>query len=165
MGFIQTLLGRVWKGEAEKIDEQLVFRCLSALHTTLIDHPAEPCPALAGILHLVDPHFITKYVKAILQAKQSHSRTLHILCQWLRCWPHNTRLSPWVMALINGLEEEQQFGVLMEVTLATIQCLFAAIMLPVVRCGVIRVVWHMIASSRHSPHVFHKVLYAGDAVV
>lgn len=166
MGFIQALLVRVWKEEEEeKINEQLVSRCLEVLHAAIIYRPTEPCPALAAILHLVDSHFIPKYVTAILEASQGHFRTLHTLCQWLYCWPHSTRLSPWVLALIDGLEAEQQFDVLMEVTLATVEYLFAAMMLPVVRSGVIHVVWHMVASSRNSPKVFHKVLYDGDVVV
>jgi ubiquitin carboxyl-terminal hydrolase 35/38 len=165
MGFIQALLVRVWKEEGEKNNEQLVFRCLAVVHTAIIDCPTEPCPALAAILHLVEPNVIPKYVTAILEASKGHSRTLHTLCQWLCCWPHTTRLSPWILALIDGLEAERRFDVLMEVTLATVEYLFAAVMLPVVRSGVVHVVWRMVASSRNSPQVFHKVLYDGNVVV
>jgi hypothetical protein len=62
---------------------------------------------------------------------------------------------------MDGLEAERQWDVLKEVTLATVEGLFLAVMLPAVRPGVIDVVWRMFASSRHSPQVFHKVLLYG----
>jgi len=164
MGHIETLLVRVWEEEAEN-NEQLTFRCLAVLHTALINRPSEPCPALAAVLQLVDPYLIPKSVRAILQASEGHSLTLRTLCEWLLCWPRATRLSPWVLALIDGLEAEQQFDVLMEVTLATVECLFQAIMLPVVRSGVVHIVWRMVTSSRHTPQVFHKVLYDSNVLV
>lgn len=158
MGYIETLLVSLWKEEAEKCNEELIFRCLAVLHAALIDCTTEPCPALAAVLHLVDPHFIPKCVKAILQANQGHYRTLRTLCGWLCCWPRAACLSPWVLALIDGLEAEQRFDVLMDVAAASVECLFAAIMLPALRSGVVDVVWRICASSRNSPHVFHKIL-------
>jgi hypothetical protein len=160
MGFIEALLVRLWKEETEKCNEELVFRCLAVLHAALIDCTTEPCPALAAVLHLVDPYFIPKCVKAILQANQGHYRTLHTLCGWLCCWPRAACLSPWVLALIDGLEAEQRFDVLMDVALASVECLFAAIMLPAVRSGVVDVVWRICASCRNSPHIFYKVLFS-----
>jgi hypothetical protein len=59
---------------------------------------------------------------------------------------------------MDGLEAEEQLHVLMEVTLATIEGLFLALMLPAVRHGVIGVVWRMLVASRHSPYVFYKVV-------
>jgi hypothetical protein len=162
---VGDLLVRVWKDEAGKMNEELVFRSLGALHTALIDRPTEPCPALAAILHLVDPYLIPKCVRAILQAKQGHSRTLRTLCDWLLWWHRASCLSPWVLALMDGLEAERQLDVLKEVTLATVEGLFVALMLPAVRPGVIDVVWRMFASCRHSPQVFHKVLLHGSIVI
>jgi hypothetical protein len=162
---VGDLLVRVWKDEAGKSNEELVFRSLAALHTALVDRPTEPCPALAAVLHLVDPYLIPKSVRAILQAKRDHFCTLRTLCDWLLWWPRATCLSPWVLALIDGLEAERQLDVLMEVTLATVEGLFLAVMLPAVRPGVIDVVWRMLASSRHSPQVFHKVLLYGDVMI
>jgi hypothetical protein len=66
---------------------------------------------------------------------------------------------------MDGLEADQQMDVLMEVTLATVEGLFSALMLPAVRSGIIDVVWRMFAGSRHSPQVFHKVLLYGDVVI
>lgn len=165
MQCIGDLFVRVWKDEAGKSDEELVFRSLGALHASLIDRPTEPCPALAAVLHLVDPYLIPKCVRAILQAKQGHSRTLRTLCDWLLRWQRAACLSPWVLALMDGLEAERQWNVLKEVTLATVEGLFLAVMLPAVRPGIIDVVWRMFASSRHSPQVFHKVLFYGGCVI
>lgn len=158
MQCVGKLLVRVWKDEAGKSNEELMFRSLGALHAVLIDRPTEPCPALAAVLHLVDPYLIPKSVRAILQAKQGHSRTLRTLCDWLLRWHHASCLSPWVLALMDGLEAERQLDVLKEVTLATVEGLFLALMLPAVRPGVIDVVWRMFVSCRHSPQVFNKVL-------
>jgi ubiquitin carboxyl-terminal hydrolase 35/38 len=158
MRFIGDLLVRVWKDEAGRSNEELVFRSLGALRAALIDRPTEACPALAAVLQLVDPYLIPKSVRAILQSKQDHTHTLRTLCDWLLWWPRATSLSPWVLALMDGLEAQKQLHVLMEVTLATVEGLFSALMLPAVRPGVIDVVWRMLVASRHSPHVFYKVV-------
>jgi hypothetical protein len=159
MRCVEDLLVRLWKDEAEKCNEELVFRCLVVLHAALIDCTTEPCPALAAVLQLVDPDFIPKCVKAILQANHGHYRTLHTLCGWLRCWPRAAFLSPWVLALIDGLEAEEQYDVLMDVAVAIVECLFAVIIFPAIRSGVVDVVWRICASCRSSPHIFHKVLF------
>ncbi|KAJ4429575.1 hypothetical protein ANN_21744 [Periplaneta americana] len=150
---IEALLGRIWEEEAQKHNEDLVFRCLAVLHTALVDHPTEPCPALAAVLHLVDPDLIPRSVGAI----QHHARTLRTLCEWLLCWPR-ARLSPWVLALMDALEADRQFDVLLDVTLATVDRLFMALLLPALRPGIVHVVWRMIGSSRHSSKVFHKLV-------
>jgi hypothetical protein len=65
--------------------------------------------------------------------------------------------------MIDGLEADQQFDVLMDVAATTVERLFAALMFPAVRSGVVHVVWRMCASSRKSPHIFHKVPFSVDS--
>ncbi|KAJ9580408.1 hypothetical protein L9F63_003932 [Diploptera punctata] len=155
---VEKMLTKVWNEEPKKSTEDLLFKCLAVLHSVLINSAKEPCSALAAILQLIDSSLITKAVQAILRTKQGLARTLRTLCDWLICWPGAGRLNPWVNAMMDGLEAERQYAVLMEVTLATVDRLFQALQLPVLRPGIMQIVWRMLASSRHTPQVFLKVM-------
>ncbi|PSN39447.1 hypothetical protein C0J52_17694, partial [Blattella germanica] len=165
MGHIDALLIKMWTDESETQNEELVFRCLTVLHGALIESPSEPCPALAAIIQLVDPALITKAVRAILRNDQGHSSTLKTLCEWTLFWPRSSNLKSWVLAMMDGLEAERQFDILMEVTLATVDRLFMTLQLPAVRPRMMYIVWRMLASSRQTSQVFLKVVNKVPIVV
>ena len=153
---VETLLVKVWTVEEEESIEELQFRCLEILHRALLCS-TEPCVGLAVVLQLVNPGLITKAVRSMLRNDQGISITLKTLCNWMLFWPSASRLKQWVIAMMDGLEAERQFEVLMEVTLATVDKLFQALLLPAVRPGIMEIVWRMLMSSKHTPQVFLKV--------
>lgn len=100
-------------------------------------------------------------VKFILDAgypDQNLERALHTLCTWLTKWTWTDNLGPLVLAFMKGLEQEQFYEILLEVTLNTIEPLFKLIILPSSRRCVFPVVHHMLTRVQHSPQAFHKIV-------
>lgn len=100
-------------------------------------------------------------VKFILDAgypEQNLERALHTLCTWLSKWTWTDNLGPLVLAFMKGLEQEQYYDILVEVTLATIEPLFKLLILSASRRNVFPVVHHMLTRMQRSSEAFHKIV-------
>lgn len=80
------------------------------------------------------------------------------LCDWLSRWTLTPNLGVLVLYFMEGLEKEQHYDILVEVTMAYVEQLFKLLILPEPRKNVGPVVRHMLSKVQHSPAAFHKVI-------
>lgn len=141
--------------------EQLIFATLKALYNDISDPQKEPSPTMSIVLQLIDIKVIPTAVKWILQSgytEQNLEQALLTLCKWLSKWTWSPNLGPLVLCFMEGLESEQHYEILVEVTLKYIERLFLIIILPPNRKFVAPVVYHMLRSMQHSPEAFHRII-------
>lgn len=116
---------------------------------------------MSVVLQLIDAEFIPKAVKWILNSgysEQNLEQALMTLCDWLSRWTLTPNLGILVLYFIEGLEKEQHYEILVEVTMAYIEPLFKLLILPEPRKNVGPVVYHMLTKIQNSPTAFHKVI-------
>ncbi|KAJ8975315.1 hypothetical protein NQ317_000494 [Molorchus minor] len=142
-------------------NQKQVFAALKALYDEISNPNKQLSPAMSIVLQLIDENDIPNAVKYILNTgypEQNLERALHTLCNWLTKWIWTDNLGPLVLEFMRGLELEQHYDILMEVTYAHIEALFKLLILPKSRKGVGPVVLHMLTRVQHSPQVFHKII-------
>lgn len=139
----------------------LIFTCLQTLYKIISDTKQEPDPGpgLATILQLVDKSFIPKAVSWILSESQSDAQlaqALKVLCNWLYMW-RGDRLSCCIMEFIYGLEKQQKYSILIKVTKVTLDVMFCAILMPVVRQNVSPIIFHILR-KQGSPCLLKQIM-------
>lgn len=147
---VQSILAK------ECSNQKQVFAALKALYDEISSPNKQLSPAMSIVLQLIDEDDIPNAVKYILNTgypEQSLERALHTLCLWLTKWLWTDNLGPLVLAFMKGLEAEQHYDILMDVTLANIEALFRLIILPISRKSVGPVVLYMLSRVQHSPQV------------
>ncbi|KAK9871639.1 hypothetical protein WA026_013019 [Henosepilachna vigintioctopunctata] len=160
--FVESVL------KQECTNGELMYATLEALYNE-ISHPSKVLsPAMSVVLQLIEPDNIATAVKWILRGgytDQNLERALLNLCTWLTKWTYTPNLGTLVLAFMQGLEAEQHFDILLEVTLATIEPLFRLLVLPDSRRSVGPVVLYMLSKVQNSPDVFHKIILPAEHVI
>lgn len=142
-------------------DQKYIFIALKVLYDEISDLSKEVSPVVSIVLQLIDESDIPNAVKYILNAgypEQNIERALCVLCMWLSKCMLVDNLGPLVLAFMKGLEAEQHFDILVDVTLSTIESLFKLTVLPTIRKSVGPVVLYMLARNQQNPQVFHKIV-------
>ncbi|KAL3284292.1 hypothetical protein HHI36_018450 [Cryptolaemus montrouzieri] len=145
----------------ECANAELMYATLRALYNEISDASKVLSPAMSIVLQLIDIDAIPSAVKWILNSgysDQSLERALLNLCTWLTKWTYTSNLGPLVLSFMQGLEADQHFDILLEVTLATIEPLFMLLILPDSRKSVGPVVLYMLSKVQNSPDAFHKII-------
>ncbi|KAG5889725.1 hypothetical protein JTB14_010199 [Gonioctena quinquepunctata] len=150
-------------------DKKHIFIALKALYDEISnpDPLRQPSPAMSIVLQLIDESSIPHAVKYILNTgypDQNLEKAINTLCNWLmKCvWAEN--LGPLVLAFMKGLEADQHYDILVEVTLNNIEPLFKLLMFPKIREAVGPVVLYMLSRNQHNPQVFHKIISLANTV-
>lgn len=161
MKFIEDIKKVQFILSKECSDQKFIFIALKALYDEISDPNKEVSPAISIVLQLINENDIPNAVKYILNAgypEQNIERALHVLCMWLSKCMLVDNLGPLVLAFMKGLEVEQHFDILVDVTLLTIKPLFKLTLLPEIRKNVRPVVLYMLARNQQHPQVFHKII-------
>lgn len=142
-------------------NEDLIFTTLKAFYNDISNPKKQVQPTMSVVLQLIEPEFIPKAVKWILHSgysEQNLEQALMTLCDWLSRWTLTPNLGILVHYFMEGLEKEQHYEILVEVTMAYVEQLFKLLILPDHRKNVGPVVRHMLSKVQHSPEAFHKVI-------
>lgn len=158
--FLKVLCSNTKNGERDI----LMFTCLQTLYNIISDvnRKQEPGPGLAAILQLVESSVIPQAVDWILL--QSHSdhqlvQALKVLCNWLPKW-NGDRLSVWIMEFIRGLEKQQKYSILLELTESSVDLLVlmcSVLMVPVIRQNASNIIFYML-KRQSSPSIVQNIV-------
>ncbi|XP_076650230.1 ubiquitin carboxyl-terminal hydrolase 35 [Halictus rubicundus] len=154
---VQNFLKTVQTQSKNIEKNNLIFICLQTLYSIISDttRKQDPGPGLAVVLQLVEPSIIPQAVSWILLESHYDAQLTHalkVLCNWLpQC--RGDRLSIWIMKFILGLEKQNKYSVLIEVTKATLDVMFRALLVPVIRQNASEIVFHVLR-KQGSPALF-----------
>ncbi|XP_054012708.1 ubiquitin carboxyl-terminal hydrolase 35-like [Hylaeus anthracinus] len=142
-------------------NDNLIFICLQTLYRIISDtkRKQDPGPGLAAILQLVEASIIPQAVNWILSESHCESQltqALRVLCNWLPKW-RGDRLSIWIMEFIFGLEKQHKYSILIEVAKATLDVMFHALLVPVIRQNASMVIFHVL-KRQGSPFLFRTIV-------
>lgn len=145
--FLKILCSNTKNGERDI----LMFTCLQTLYNIISDtnRKQEPGPGLAAILQLVESSVIPQAVDWILS--QSHSdpqlvQALKVLCNWLPQWRED-RLSVWIMEFIHGLEKQQKYSILLELTESSVDIVMLmckVLLIPIIRQNASNIIFYIL---------------------
>ncbi|KZC08288.1 PREDICTED: ubiquitin carboxyl-terminal hydrolase 35 [Dufourea novaeangliae] len=157
---VQKFLETVQTQSKNVESNNLIFICLQTLYRIISDTTRKQAcgPGLAAILQLVDPSFIPQAVNWILSESYCDAeltQALKVLCNWLPKW-RGDRLSIWIMEFIFGLEKQHKHSVLIDVTKASLDVMFRALLVPVIRQHASIVVFHIL-KRQGSPCLFRAI--------
>lgn len=141
--------------------EEAIFAALKAFYNGISDPHRQRQPTMAIVLQLISVEALPSAVKFILSSgstENSLREALMTLCNWLSRWTFTPNLGPLILRFMQGLEIEQHYEILVEVTLKYVQHLFKLLVLPDSRPTIGPVVLYMISSWQHSPEAFLKVV-------
>lgn len=160
---IQGLLANMCSSNEERI-----FTTLKAFYNDISNPNKQVQPTVCIVLQLIKSTFIPTAVKWILHSgysEQNHEQALTTLCNFLTRWTVTPNLGTLVYYFMEGLEAEQHYDILVEVTLRHIEQLFRLLILPDQRRNVGRVVEYMLIKNQQSPEAFHKIIpYVGTVL-
>lgn len=142
-------------------NENLIFTTLKAFYNDISNPKKQVQPTMSVVLQLIDAEFIPKAVKWILNSgysEQNLEQALMTLCDWLSRWTLTPNLGVLVLFFMEGLEKEQHYEILVDVTMAYVEQLFKLLILPEPRKNIGPVVYHMLTKIQNSPAAFHKVI-------
>lgn len=139
----------------------LIIPCFALFYDIISDttRVTEPGPTLVVVLQLVDAAIIPQAVQCMLseyRENQQLVQALKVLCIWSTKWLRGDRLGVWIMAFILELEAKRKYSILKEVTDATLDRLFLALLLPMGRQNLSSIVFHVL-KRQSSPGLFHKI--------
>lgn len=142
-------------------NNNLIFTCLQTLYRIISDtkRKQDPGPGLAAVLQVVEPSIIPQAVLWILSESHCDSQltqALKVLCSWLPKW-RGDRLSIWIMEFILGLEKQHKYSILMEVTKASLDVLFCALSVPVIRQNASTIIFYVLKRQGH-PSLFRNIV-------
>ncbi|RZB38695.1 ubiquitin carboxyl-terminal hydrolase 35 [Asbolus verrucosus] len=152
---VQEILAK----ECMKYD--LIYVTLKSLYHEISTSDKPLSPAMSIVLQLIEGKHIPTAVDLILQSgysPESLKRALRTLCTWLTKWTWTENLGPLVLTFMQGLEVQQHYDILYEVTIATIVPLFKLLILPEHRKSVGPIVLYMLSQAQHNPDAFHKII-------
>lgn len=136
----------------------------------LITGPETPSGAIAIVFQLFPEDLIPKAVSLILSSTEHATdeairKTVNVLCNWLRCCVFCQNLNLWILAILNGLREQQKYMLLYDIAMDIIEPLFIALIIPILRPKAAPVVFHVLSSVKHTPAVFHKIISRAPKVI
>ncbi|XP_029035375.2 ubiquitin carboxyl-terminal hydrolase 35 [Osmia bicornis bicornis] len=142
-------------------NNNLIFTCLQTLYRIISDtkRKQDPGPGLAAVLQVVEPSIIPQAVLWILSESHCDSQlaqALKVLCSWLPKW-RGDRLSIWIMEFILGLEKQHKYSILMEVTKASLDVMFCALSVPVIRQNASTIIFYVLKRQGH-PSLFRNIV-------
>lgn len=153
---IQGLLANMCNSNEERI-----FATLKAFYNDISNPLKQVQPTVCIVLQLIDSCYIPTAVKWILHSgysEQNFEQALTTLCHFLTRWTVTPNLGILVFNFMEGLEAEQHYDILVEITRKHIEPLFRLIILRDHRENVGPVVEHMLMKNQHSPEAFHKII-------
>ncbi|XP_012254196.2 ubiquitin carboxyl-terminal hydrolase 35-like [Athalia rosae] len=158
---IQNFLMHLCSNEKCPERVNLIIACFAVFYDIISDtaRTEEPGTALVIILQLVDASVIPQAVQCILsesRGDQQLVQALKVLCSWSTKWLRGDRLGIWVMAFIQELEAKRKYSILKEVTDATLERLFIALLLPMGRQNLSSIVFYIL-ERQSTPRLFHKI--------
>ncbi|KAI1903804.1 hypothetical protein AGOR_G00030980 [Albula goreensis] len=166
---IVTFLERVTKtsGMLQTVWRTNVATILPSLKELfiVISTPGEggnvPSNALASVVQYVPLELMEGAVRNLTNDKNiSDAQMLTAICRmidWLS-WPFTKNTDKWVIALMKGVAVVKKCVILIEVTLAKIEEVFAKLFYPIVREGAFSVLSYLLLSFQQSPEAFHLLL-------
>ncbi|XP_046411678.1 ubiquitin carboxyl-terminal hydrolase 35 [Neodiprion fabricii] len=158
---VQKFLTHLCSNEECSERVNLIITCFAVFYNIISDmsRTEEPGPALVIVLQLVDAAMIPQAVQYILSESRNDQQlvqALKILCSWSTKWLRGDRLGIWIMEFILELEAKSKFSILKEVTEATVERLFIALLLPMGRQNLSSIVFHVL-KKQSTPSLFHKI--------
>ncbi|KAK2580920.1 hypothetical protein KPH14_005989 [Odynerus spinipes] len=165
---IQSFLKKICSNTMNINGEDLTFVCLKTLYEIISDKKrrSEPSLALATVLQLKEPPIISQAVKWILSQSKCDDKlvqALKVLCTWFPEW-RGDRLGRWIMEFILGLEKNQKDAILIEVTEATLNKMFPALLEPVLRRNASEIIFHIL-KRQGSPCLLHIIVNTMDSIL
>lgn len=142
-------------------NEERIFATLKAFYNDISNPHKQVQPTVCIVLQLIDSVFLPTAVKWILHSgysEQNLEQALTTLCNFLTRWTVTPNLGILVFYFIEGLEAEQHYEILVEITHKHIEQLFKLIILKDNRENVGPVVKHMLTKNQNSPEAFHKII-------
>lgn len=120
----------------------------------------EPSCAVAIVFQLFSPNLVIEAVQLLLDLNvqdDSIRKTVGLLCKWISSCNFCQNLNLWIMALLQGLREQEKYLLLDEIALDNIESLFILMIFPALRLKVAPIVFHMLSTINQSPEIFYKV--------
>ncbi|KAG7483902.1 hypothetical protein MATL_G00043250 [Megalops atlanticus] len=154
-GMLQT----VWRANVATILPSL--KELFIVISTPGEGGSVPSNALASMVQYVPLELMEGAVRNLTNDKNiSDAQMLTAICRmidWLS-WPFTKNTDKWVIALMKGVAVVKKCVILIEVTLAKIEEVFAKLFYPIVREGALSVLSYLLLSFQQSPEAFHLLL-------
>ena len=119
-----------------------------------------PSSAVAIVFELFTPDLIIEAVQSLLDLNvpdDSIRKTVGLLCKWISVCNFCQNLNLWIMALLQGLHEQEKYLLLDEIAMDNIDQLFMLMIFPALRPKVAPIVFHMLSTINQAPEIFHKV--------
>jgi len=138
----------------------IVYQLISQSESQSNSKP--PSVALAIVFQLFSPELILEAVQSLLERNVQDEcirKTVELLCNWLRICNFCQNLNLWIMALLQGLREQEKYQLLDEIAMDNIEVLFQHMIFPALRPKVAPIVFHMLSTINQAPEIFHKVKY------
>ncbi|XP_063910261.1 ubiquitin carboxyl-terminal hydrolase 35 isoform X2 [Zophobas morio] len=150
----------------------MIYVTLRSLYHEISTSEKPLSPAMSIVLQLIEVKYIPTAVDWILQAGypvENLKRALQTLCNWLTKWTWTENLGPLVLTFMQGLEAQQNYDILSDVTVATIEPFFKLLILAEHRKSVGPIVLYMLSSmltpTQNNPEAFHKIIPHISSVV
>lgn len=165
---IQSFLKKICSYTKNVQNEETTFVFLKTLYKIISDKERmqEPALALATVLQLTEPSLIGYSVNWILSESQCDDKlvqALKVLCTWFPKWKGD-RLGRWIMEFIRGLEKKQKDAILIEVTEATLNTMFPALLEPVLRRNASEIIFHIL-KRQGSLRSLHNIISNMDMIL
>lgn len=165
---IQSFLKKICSYTKNVQSEETTIVCLKTLYKIISDKERiqEPALALATVLQLTEPSLIGYAVDWILSESQCDDKlvqALKVLCTWFPEWKGD-RLGRWIMEFIRGLEKKQKGAILIEVTEATLNTMFPALLEPVLRRNASEIIFHIL-KRQGSLRSLHNIISSMDMIL
>lgn len=126
----------------------------------LITAEQPPSCAIAIVFQLFTEDMVHEAVQTLLSNNLPDStirKTVKLLCEW-KLLNFSQSLNLWILAIWNGLKEQEKFDLLNDIALENIEKLFPTLMMPVLRPMMMHIVFPMLEPTKNKPDVFHKVV-------
>lgn len=185
MSKMQKLFEDFKKNRSENT-QMVAQACMKSLYKQITKQDSEPNILASSILNLVENDKIRNACIWLLSQFDNTSdecikRAFKLLCFWLR-GPNSTPLHLWIIEILkvlrvnlnytkkihifsfiayflyNFFQEQERFDILLDLAAENISELFITLIIPFVRPRSKPIVFLMLASIRHTPKIFHKII-------
>ncbi|XP_060653597.1 ubiquitin carboxyl-terminal hydrolase 38 [Drosophila nasuta] len=141
--------------------KELLMCYLHIVYPIISDAKATPSCAVAIVFELFHKDLILEAVQLLLgrnpQCEQIR-KTVNTLCKWLGECSFCQNLKLWILALLQGLRDQEKYLLLDQIAMDNIEMLFIRMLMPALRPQVAPIVFHMLSTINHAPEIFHKIL-------
>ncbi|KAH8369924.1 hypothetical protein KR093_001479, partial [Drosophila rubida] len=151
---------KVGKMLAMPNNKQLLNWYLHVVYPLISNAKSPPSSAVAIVFELFNQDLVLEAVQFLLGRNPHYDHihtTVNVLCKWLGECTFFQNLKVWILALLQGLSEQEKFVLLDRIALDNIEMLFFRMILPALRPQVAPIVFHMLSSIHQAPEIFHKV--------